>query len=784
MGIENVRARDADTSLEKELDAIERAGAGKKKGRAKHPMDAEPIKTEHRRLMDWYWQEMDRQAVNRFHMAVDHDFYDGDQWFSEDALELMARGQAPIAINEIAPMIDWMIGTQRRSRIDAHVAPRTEDDIPLADVKTKVMKYAGDVNNSQYVQSDAFAEAVKAGLSWLEDDITLDPTREILYHGHESWRFVLWDSLGSKKKDVSDGRYLFRWRWLDLDVGVAMFPDRRAALERAATKQSLHDDEEQEVWYMGERLDDMQQQAQTSGRWSYRSSVDSNGTQRTRLRVMQAWYRKPEPAKLMYADDGNHGQVYDENNPEMRAAVEGGSATLVDRVVMRMYHAILTESDMLRHGPLPHRHQSYPLTPVFAYRRGRDGLPYGPGRRVRDIQEDLNKRFSKAQFLLATNQTISDEGAVEDMEEMREQVDRPDGDIVVKAGKRFEIRRDSEMVKGQIDLMMLDSSKIQRGVNVNDENLGRRTNAESGTAITARQEQGSVSSTEPLDNLRYAMQISGQKRLSLCEQYYTLPKVIRVSGVKEGYEWVKVNEPELQPDGTVRFLNDITASQADYVVAEQDFAGTMRQVMFEHMMALAARAGIAPELAIRLLRIAIEFSDFPNKDAIAQEIRRMSGEAPPPDKMTPEEKTAAEEQMKAQAEAQQMQRELAAATLAAEQGKAAKLNAEAQKIMAEAQALGNPDIEGAANDVRAEASRNLEAMAEQLRQAQAEITTMRAQAAGDTEKARIDAEGKVRVAEIEAKAQGVSDALVARLETLADAVVKLQPKGGSDGASS
>lgn len=780
MGIENVRAKGADTSLERELDAIERAGAGKKRGRrGTHPMDAEPIKLEHRRLMDWYWQEMDRQAVNRFHMAVDQDFYDGDQWFSEDALELMARGQAPIVINEIAPMIDWMIGTQRRSRIDAHVAPRTEDDVQLADVKTKVMKYVGDVNNSQYVQSDAFAEAVKAGLSWLEDDIRLDPTKEILYHRHESWRFVLWDSLGAREKDVSDGRYMFRWRWVDLDVAVAMFPDRRAALERAATKQTLHDDEEQEVWYMGERLDDMQQQAQTSGRWSYRSTTDSSNSHRTRLRLMQGWYRKPEPAKVMYADDGNHGQVFDEKNEDMRAAVETGGATLVDRIVLRMYHAIFTESDMLKHGPLPHRHQSFPLTPIFAYRRGRDGLPYGPGRRVRDIQEDLNKRFSKAQFLLATNQTISDEGAVEDMEEMREQVERPDGDIVVKAGKRFEIRRDTEMVKGQLELMQLDSSKIQRVTNVNDENLGRRTNADSGLAIQARQEQGSISSTEPLDNLRFAMQVSGQKRLSLAEQYYTLPKVVRISGVKDGYEWVKVNEPELQADGSVRFLNDITASQADFIVAEQDFAGTMRHVMSEKMMDLAGRAGIAPELAIRLMRIAIEFSDFPNKEAIAQEIRRMSGEAPPPDKMTPEEAKAAEDQLKAQAEAQAMQREMMAATLAKEQATAAKLGAEAQEIMSRAQ--GNPEIEGAAADVRAEASRNLEAMAEQLRQSQAQVTELRAKAAGDVERARIDADAKARVAEIQARAQGVSDGLVARLETLADAVVKLQPKGAGDG---
>lgn len=750
-----------------ELDAIVKAA-----GRAPktNPMDDEDKKREHRRAMEWYWQEMDRQSVNRFQMAVDADFYDGDQYFSEDAQELLDRGQAPIVINEIAPMIDWIIGTQRRTRFDQYVAPRTEDDVEMADVKTKVLKYLSDVNRGEFVQSEAFSESVKSGLSWLEDDVQLDPTSEILYYRSESWRYVLWDSL-CREKDLSDARYMFRWRWVDLDVAVAMFPDRRHALETAANKQQVYDSDEQDIWYMGQRLDDMRQSMtpESRGRWTQRSSADGTVSKRSRVRLIQCWYRKPVPVKLLQTGDDMDGTVYERDDPQHMALIEHGAATLVERTMMQMQYAIMTEGDMLRCGVQAHKHNAFPLTPVWCYRRGRDGLPYSAGRRVRDLQEDLNKRYSKAQYLLATNQIFGDEGAVEDWEEAREQVDRPDGTVVLKAGKRFEVRRDADMVKGQLELMQLNSAKIMRIANVNDDNMGRRTNAESGVAITARQDQGAVSSTEPLDNLRFACRVAGEKRLSLAEQYLTTPKVVRIAGIKGQFEWVKINDPELQADGSVRWLNDMTASKADFVMAEQDFSGTMRQMMFDAMSELAARPGIAPELALRLLRIAIEFSDFPNKDELAAEIRRISGDAP--DKMNPEEEQAAAAMQEQQQKAAAMQEAMAQAALAKEQATAQKIGAEAAEIMKRTE---NPDVQDQAGEIRAEASRNLEAMAEQLRRSQGEVSELKARAAGDVQSAAIDAEAKVRVAEIETRAQGVSDALTARLEKLADAVANLE----------
>ena len=134
-----------------------------------HPCDSDEARKEHRKILQWYYLERERQAENRMQMAIDSDFYDNEQWAPEDAKEVKSRGQMPLNFNEVAPMVDWLIGTERRSRVDWAVLPRTEDDVKTADTKTKVLKYVADVNRVPFTRSRAFADAVKVGVGWVDD---------------------------------------------------------------------------------------------------------------------------------------------------------------------------------------------------------------------------------------------------------------------------------------------------------------------------------------------------------------------------------------------------------------------------------------------------------------------------------------------------------------------------------------------------------------------------------------------------------------------------------------
>ena len=321
--------------------------------------------------------------------------------------------------------------------------------------------------------------------------------------------------------------------------------------------------------------------------------------------------------------------------------------------MMRVHFAVLTEAAMLAWSPSKLRHNGFTLTPIWCYRRGRDRLPYGVIRRVRDIQADINKRASKALWLSNTNQIVADEGAVADWDEAREEASRPDGVIIKRAGKDFEMVRDYQGASAQVEMMTLSAQGVQKAIGVNNENLGRATNAVSGAAIEARQNQGAVGTTEPFDNLRLAIQAQGEKQLSMAEQFVSEKRAIRITEAHGKIDWMRINEPVLQADGTWRYLNDITASRADFVVSEQDYAGTLRQVMAESLNQLAQK--LPPESALRVMTIGLQFSDLPNKDEIVAALRRETGDRDPEKPMTPEDEQADA----ARAEAAQMQRDQA-----------------------------------------------------------------------------------------------------------------------------
>jgi hypothetical protein len=180
----------------------------------------------HGRLMSWYRDERDRQSVNRYQMAVDEDFYDGLQWTQEDAQELMARGQAPLVFNKVKPTVNWLLGTEKRTRFDYKILPREESDEVGAEVKTKLFKYISDVNNLPFQRSAAFKEQIAAGLSWLEEGITTDPGRRTDLRGPRELAQRAARQL-ARRLDIKDARYQYRWRWLDLDIAMRLVPDTR-----------------------------------------------------------------------------------------------------------------------------------------------------------------------------------------------------------------------------------------------------------------------------------------------------------------------------------------------------------------------------------------------------------------------------------------------------------------------------------------------------------------------------------------------------------------------------
>jgi hypothetical protein len=612
-----------------------------------------------RKLISFYRVELSRQEENRAEMALDEDYYDNIQWTQEEIDALKERGQAPTVYNVISQSINWILGSEKRGRSDFKVLPRRKPDGKAAERKTALLKYLSDVNQTPYERSRAFEEAVKAGLGWLEAQYQDEDDGEPIYSGAESWRNIIHDST-YRKLDMQDCRYIFRTKWVDVDVAQAMFPERAATIEEAAM-------EGYETWGAADYqdgdgpMDSMERENALAGG----GTRDALEYSRKRVRLIECWFRKPVSVqKLKGRNSDFRGEVYDPNDERHQMEIAMGRAEIATAPMMRMHCAIMTTKALLCIGPSPYRHNRFPFTPVWGFRRARDGMPYGVTRFMRGMQDDVNKRMSKTLYILSANKTVMEEGAVDDIEEYRVEAARPDAVIVKRAGKMLEMNVDRDLAPAHLELASRSIQMIQQVGGVTDELLGRSSNAVSGVAIQARQQQGSVGTSGIFDNLRLAYQQHGEKELSLIEQFMTEEKQFRITNSRGQPDYVTINDglPE----------NDITRTKADFIVDQTDWNASMRQAATAELMDLAQK--LPPELVVSILDLMVESMDIQNRDEIVKRIRQITGQKDPDStEETPEEQAKAQQQ----AQQQQINDQITMANLQLLQNKAREAGAKA-----------------------------------------------------------------------------------------------------------
>lgn len=650
-----------------------------------HPLDSEENRRLFGRLWTWWIETRDLHYNSRRLRLRDHEFYDGRHWTPEEEAAINARGQEALVFNLLKLMVDWVVGTERRTRIDWNVLPRTDDDVPKAPLKKELLKFVSDVNKTGWQRSFAFADAVKSGVGWLEDCVVTAKNEEPCTSRYQDWRGMWWDAY-SRDNMLRDCRFLFRKKWLDLDYAIAMNPDREDLLRKSAVTllepglELLDDDEMLPALFAGTR--DMLASA----------VAKVCGRARERVQIWECWYYEPRRVRRFESVFGDeeelHGVVYDEGNDAHRAAEAEPYFTLVEGVTDELKLAFFCEAGLLRVMDSPYKHGRFPFTPIWAYRDHIDGMPYGVIRQSIDPQRDYNKRRSKSLFLLSVNQVHYEEDAIDEATEddTFEEMQRPDGRVRYRkgalSGKKVEIRGNADMANGHVRLMEEDKENILETSGVTRENVGQSSNAISGKAILAKQQQGAVSTAELFDNLRLAVQESGEKQLSNIEQFMSMPKKFRVLGPDGATKWVMVNEPQFDPlTGEVTFENDITQHAADFVVDQQDYRETVRMAQSETLFELIGNiANASPNLAMKLLPMALDLTDIPNKTQMVAIARQEAGLPPAGEETGPE--AQAQQQARAEAEAQQraLEQAAAAANLRLTHAKAAQAEASATNV--------------------------------------------------------------------------------------------------------
>jgi hypothetical protein len=313
-------------------------------------------------------------ATARKDAERDRDYVDGKQLSAGELAELERRNQPPVIDNRIKTKIDYLVGLEKQQRVKPKAFPRTPRHQDDADAATESLRYVIEAEDYEAKRSAVWRNMLVEGVGGFRifaqasrataprDAISPPAAGEVTYD--ICLQRIAWDRLffdpHAAEADFSDAAFLGIVTWMDFDDALSMYPDAKDALETtlAGAPSDTYDDKPKfSHWADGKRR---------------------------RVRICQIWVRR--------ADD--------------------------------WHFAEFTRGGILKAGPSPYRNDKgesdCELILQSAY-VDRDNNRYGLVREMVSLQDEVNKRRSKALHLLNTAQVVYETGAVANIETFREE---------------------------------------------------------------------------------------------------------------------------------------------------------------------------------------------------------------------------------------------------------------------------------------------------------------------------------------------------------------------------
>lgn len=419
----------------------------------------------------------------------DRDYYDGKQYTAAELKVLRDRGQPDIVINRIQPKVNYLLGYEAANRTDPRAFPRTPQDQDASEAATDGLRYVKDATDLDQLFSNAWENIIVEGFGGLE--LTIEPkqdgTNEIVPVRWD-WDRLFYDP-HSRRPDFSDARYLGGVIWMDGDEAKRKWPEGAEAIDRTmgegATTRTFDD-----------RPD----------RWVSRGSGPTSSGRR-RVRICQMYYREPDSGQW--------------------------------------HLCIFTKGGKLDSMPVPFRDQNgqswCPLLLQSAY-VDRENARYGLVRLMIGVQDEINKRRSKALHRLTMRQTLSERGAVDDEDGLKSELAKPDANIIVNPGFRFELLQAGEQLSAELQLLQEAKNEIEL-MGPNSAMQGKDNQAPSGKAILANQQGGQTEISLLVDRHRWLKKRTYQKIWDLIRQYKNEEWWVRVTDDEKNVKFVGFNRP-------------------------------------------------------------------------------------------------------------------------------------------------------------------------------------------------------------------------------------------------
>lgn len=568
----------------------------------------------HDRLMRWF-EEAERATQEARDMAEKcRDYVDGRQLTSEEVQALRQRGQPDVVVNKCRPKVSMLCGLERKARTDPKAFPRTPSEEERADAATQALRYIADENDFSLARSHVYENMLVEGFGGVEIGLEDDGQGGAdITITQIGWERLFYDP-HSRQRDFSDARYLGVVIWMDRDQLEEMYPDAGDVIEYSFSGDfGTYDDRPDTIVWTDNR--------------------------RERTRIAQIHWK--ERAQWWTATFSHGGFL-----------APAQASRFKDR------HGKSACSLILQSAYLDRENRRYGMV--------RDLIP---------LQDEINKRRSKALHLLSVHQIVTEQGAVADADKARREMAKPDGFVEVNPGMRFEIMPGGDLATGQFHLLQHAEQEMQLA-GPNAAMSGTDPREQSGRAILAQQAGGAVQNEPLADSLRWWARRVYEMCWMAAREYWKAGKWVRVTDSLNETRWVGINrqvtvmdelaempeeerravmqQMQLMPDDprlrmVVRVENNITDLDADITIEEGIDIPALQNENFQTLVQLA---GMQPGLIPGDVLIAA--SSLRNKDDLLQRMKEHQ-----------------QQQQQQRAQAEPMMRANAEAEIATKQGQAA-----------------------------------------------------------------------------------------------------------------
>lgn len=598
-----------------------------------------------RKLVDWFEASEETTNDSRQRSQRARDYVDDKQWTNDEIAKLEDRGQPALSFNFIKPKVNFITGFETQSRSDPKAFPRNQGaDEEASEAATDAIRFVQDKEDLPDKFADTFDNMLVEGFGGVE--VLVDEKSEI------NVKWWAWDRLfydpHSSRADFSDAKYLGGVVWMDAEDAQDKYPDAKEAVSLTLASSPEEDKSEARTY------DDKPRN------WKVWATLGK----RNRIRVVQIYWK--ERGRWMFAHYTKGGILL---GPMVVPFTDGEGGN------------------------------ECPLILESAY-VDRDNNRYGEVQAWIDVQDEYNKRRSRLLYEALAKQVISDKGAVDNVDQARKQMARPDGWIEKNIGREFKMVEQGNSLNVQASLLELARNDMQQ-MGPSATLQGDAGQQASGRAIIASQQGGIVELGRLMSRYRRLRLRTYRQIWNRIRQFWTAERWIRVTDDEQNVRFVGLNRPvtaleELQKqskdfdDGNVppemvaaleqmeanpelaqkpvRIENVPAEMDMDIILDETPDVVTLQQEQFSEIMALAQSGAVQfSEEEIIML------SQLKNKDKFleARQKREEEGEMSPQMQLQMEgliaevleqrakaDKTAAEAE-KASAETQQIQVETA-----------------------------------------------------------------------------------------------------------------------------